>query len=259
MSDRVLAAERRQLLARQLVRDGGIKVGQTARRFGVSTETIRKDLIYLEEQGLAHKSHGGAIPTGELVERPTTVKSTENLRAKSELARAARELIPDQAILLLDAGSTIHALAELLTELDGLTVFTNSVPVLTTLAPTSHTVFCFGGQLRGSSMALAGGWAIDELRSIRVDLAFLGTDGFHGLAGPTTASYQEAQFKTEVVRASNRTIVLGDHSKFAQPGLFQFCAWEDVYALVTDPGATDTDVQNLAEHTRVITGPAERP
>ena len=254
MSDRVLAAERRRLLARQLVRDGGIKVGQTARRFGVSTETIRKDLIHLQEPGLAHKSHGGAIPTGDLIERPTAVKGTENPRAKSELARTARELIPDRAILLLDAGSTTHALAELLAELQDLTIFTNSVPVLTALAPSPNKVFCFGGELRGTSLALAGGWAVDALRSIRVDLAFLGTDGCRGLSGPSSASYEEAQFKTEVVRASNRTVVLGDHSKFAQTGLFQFCSWDEVYALVTDTGATAADMQAIGERTRVITG-----
>ncbi len=257
MSERIVAAERRQLLAKQLVRDGGIKVGQIARRFGVSTETIRKDLLFLQEQGLAHKSHGGAVPTGALVERPTTVKSAENLRAKSEIADAARRLIPDKAILLLDAGSTTQALAELIADMTDVTVFTNSVPILALLGPTRNEVFCFGGRLRGSSMALAGGWAMDALRSVRVDIAFLGTDGFQGLSGPSSASYEEAQFKTGVVRASNRTVILGDHTKFTQPGLFQFCTWADVDTLVTDRGTAAADAEALADHTRVMTADSE--
>lgn len=102
-------------------------------------------------------------------------------------------------------------------------------------------------------MALVGGWATAILRSVRVDLAFLGTDGFAGLAGPSCASYEEAQFKDEARRASGRTMILADHSKFAQPGLFQFCTWPETSALVTDATAEATQI---GRHTQVITAPA---
>lgn len=252
----MLAAERRTRLAKQLFKEGGVRVGPAARLFGVSTETIRKDLIYLEEQGIAHKSHGGAVPVGELLERPTTVKSAENQQAKAEIAAAARGLIPDGAIILMDAGSTTYALAQLVAGLSGVTVFTNSVPILNLLGPTANKVFCFGGLLRGSSMALVGGWAIEELRSIHVDLAFLGTDGFDGLAGPSCASHEEAQFKTEAMRASAQTMILADHSKFRQAGLFQFCGWEDVAAIVADHRLTSDYLDEFGHRTRVIVAPA---
>lgn len=252
MSGKVLAAERRQLLARRLAEQGGVAVGDMARRFGVSTETIRKDLIFLEEQGLALKSHGGAIPTGDLLERPREIKETENPQAKTEIARAARELIPDSAIVLMDAGSTTFALARLVAEMEGVTVFTNSVPIMSLLGPTDNRVFCLGGELRGSSMAVAGAWAIDAVRGVRVDIAFLGTDGFVGQTGPSSASYEEMQFKSAVVETSNRTVILSDHSKFGQRGLFQFCAWHDVYALVTDSRAPEAEVRTIGQETRVM-------
>ena len=252
MSGKVLAAERRQLLARRLAEQGGVAVGDMAREFGVSTETIRKDLIFLEEQGLALKSHGGAIPTGDLLERPREIKETENPQAKAEIARAARELIPDNAIVLMDAGSTTFALAQLVAEMEGVTVFTNSVPIMSLLGPTGNKVFCLGGELRGSSMAVAGVWAVDAVRGVRVDTAFLGTDGFVGQAGPSSASYEEMQFKSAVAETSDRAVVLSDHSKFGQRGLFQFCAWRDVYALVTDAHAPEADARAIAQHTRVV-------
>ncbi len=236
-----------------------MKVGPTARQFGVTTETIRKDLIYLEERGLARKSHGGATSVGELIERPATVKVAENPEAKAEIALAARELIPEGAVLLLDAGSTTVALARVIASMHGVSVFTNSIPVMALLGPTDNCVFCFGGQLRGSSMAIAGGWAVSALRSIHIDLAFLGSDGFGGLAGPSSASYEETEFKAEVIRASDRAVVLADHSKFSQPGLFQFCRWEDVYALVTDQRAPESDVRAIGKRTKVVTAASSAP
>lgn len=252
MAGKKLAAERRQLLSRRLAEQGAVAVGEMARTFGVSTETIRKDLIFLEQQGLALKSHGGAIPAGELLERPTAIKGTENPEAKRGIARAAHELIPDDAIVLIDAGSTNYALAQLLVEREGMTVFTNSVPIMSLLGLTGNSVFCLGGALRPSSMAAAGAWAVDAVRSIRVDIAFLGTDGFNGLAGPSTASYEEVQFKSAVVQSSTSTVVLGDHSKFGYRGLFQFCSWPDIYALVTDSGIPQQEVTSIGQQTRVI-------
>ncbi len=252
MPGKVSAVERRQLLARRLAERGGVSVGDMARQFGVSTETIRRDLVFLEEQGLALKSHGGAVPAGELLERPAIIKGTENPASKAEIARAARELIPENAIVLLDAGSTNYALAQLIAEMAGITVFTNAVPIMSLLGPTSNTVFCFGGQLRGSSMAVAGAWAVDAVRGIRVDVAFLGTDGFDGLEGPSTASYEEVQFKSEVVRSSKCTAILSDRSKFDHQGLFQFCRWSDVYALITDSTASTEKVTAIGQQTRVI-------
>lgn len=259
MVGKVLAAKRRQLLTRQLAERGGVAVGDMARQFGVSTETIRKDLIFLEQQGLALKSHGGAVPAGDLLERPTVIKGAENPDAKAEIARTAREMIPDNAIVLMDAGSTTFALAQLVAEMEGVTVFTNSVPIMSLLGPTNNHVFCVGGQLRGSSMAAAGAWTVSAVRGIRVDVAFLGTDGFEDLAGPSSASYEEVQFKAAAVEVSSCSIILSDHSKFTHRGLFQFCGWRDVYALVTDSAAPQEAVTQIGQQTRVMVADSQSP
>lgn len=239
-------AERRNEIAQQLLKDGNIKVGELADKFNVSTETIRKDIIYLEEQGLAQKSYGGAIASKGLLERPVSVKEIENMDIKSDIALAAMRMIPNNSIILLDAGSTTYALAKLLSLKSDLTIFTNSVNIMNLLCTTNNKVFCFGGQIRGSSKASVGDWAIQELSTIRIDVAFMGTDGFQNFDGPSTASFEESQFKRAIVDHSDKTIVLTDNSKFTNTSLFRVCEWNRIYALITNE-SNDENYSKLKE------------
>ncbi|MGF0034588.1 DeoR/GlpR family DNA-binding transcription regulator [Bariatricus sp. SGI.154] len=250
-----LTAERRNEIARLLVRDGNIKASTLAKHFNVSTETIRKDLIYLEEQGIAQKSYGGAMASNELIERPVALKKMENMDIKSAIANKALELIPEKGVILLDAGSTTYALAKLLLLRDDLTIFTNSIMALNLLSDSNNQVFALGGRVRGSSKGIVGSWAIQALKSLYVDIAFLGSDGFRNLSGPSTASYEESELKQAVIECCNRTVILTDNTKFQTNSLFQFCDWQDVYALVTN-SSDSADFQTLAakigEKTKVL-------
>lgn len=229
-----LTAKRRQEIAKLLVQNGDMKAKELSVRFGVSTETIRKDLIYLEEQGIARKSYGGAMACSDLLERPVALKEMEHMEIKTAIASRALELIPENGVILLDAGSTTYALAKLLTLRDDLTIFTNSVPILNLLSDSGNQVFALGGRVRGSSKGIVGGWAIEAIRQTHVELAFLGSDGFQNLSGPSTLSYEEAQLKQAVMAHSGKTVILSDNRKFYTGSLFQFCRWDQVYALVTN-------------------------
>lgn len=234
-----MTAERRNEIARLLLRDGNLKASELSELFAVSTETIRKDLIYLEQQGIAQKSYGGAIASNELLERPFASKNTEHMDKKSAIAGKALELIPPNGFILLDAGSTSYALAKLLTLRDDLTIFTNSIAHLNLLSDSPSQLFAIGGRVRGSSKGIVGSWAIQALKSLHIDVAFLGTDGFCSLDGPSTASYEELEFKRTILSCTSRTVVLADDSKFQSNCLFQICKWEDTYALVTNSTEND--------------------
>ena len=229
-----LTAERRNEIAGILLRDGNIKAGELAQRFGVSTETIRKDLLYLQEQGLARKSYGGALASRALLERPIALKEMEYTENKTAIAVQAKEFVPENGVILLDAGTTNYTLARQLLTAKGLTIFTNSIMVLNLLADSENQVFALGGRVRGSSKGIVGAWALEALKSIHLDAAFLGTDGFRDLAGPTSASYEEAEFKRQVMARSSRSYILGDSSKFSVNSLFTFCDWSEITALITN-------------------------
>lgn len=239
-----LTAERRNEIAQLLLRDGNIKASELAKQFDVSTETIRKDLIYLEEQGIAQKSYGGAIASTELLERPIALKEMEYMDIKTSIANKAMELIPEKGVIFLDAGSTNYALAKQLLLRNDLTIFTNSLIALNLLSDSENEVFALGGRVRGSSKGTIGSWAIQAIRTLHVDIAFLGSDGFKDLNGPSCASYDESELKQAVLSQCNRTVILTDNTKFQANSLFQFCNWQDVYALITNI-SEDENFKNL--------------
>ncbi len=250
-----LTAERRNEIAGILLRDGNIKAGELAQRFGVSTETIRKDLLYLQEQGLAWKSYGGALASKALLERPIALKEMEYTENKTAIAVQAKEFVPENGVILLDAGTTNYALARQLLTAKGLTIFTNSIMILNLLADSEKQVFALGGRVRGSSKGIVGAWALEALKSIHLDAAFLGTDGFRDLAGPTSASYEEAEFKRQVMVCSSRSYILGDSSKFSVNSLFTFCDWSEITALITNDSAEEDFLRccsRIREKTEVI-------
>lgn len=247
-----LTAERRNEITQLLIRDGNIKVGELAKQFDVSTETIRKDLIYLEEQGIAQKSYGGAIASTELLERPVTLKQMEHMDIKTEIANKALDLIPKNGVIILDTGSTVYALAKLLQLRNDLTIFTNSMVVLNILSEFDNEIFSLGGRVRGSSKGTVGSWAIQALRTIHADIAFLGSDGFKTLSGPSSASYEESELKRTMVSCCEHAIVLCDHTKFSTNSLFQFCEWNEISALITN--RPDNNISNADDINNFETG-----
>lgn len=249
---RQLTAERRNQLAQLLLSKGSIRVGEAAEEFGVSTETIRKDIIYLETEGIARKSHGGAVIASEMVQRSVDLKQNDNTEHKLRIASAALSMIPPQGTIIIDAGSTNCTLAKLLALEKGLTIFTNSILALQMLIKSENQVFAFGGLARPGSYGIVGKWANEEIRSIHADISFIGTDGFQGLNGPATASYEEAEFKKNIIEASEKAVILSDSTKFRNRTLFEFCRWEDINAFITDKEAPEDAVASLRKYTNVI-------
>lgn len=247
-----ITEERRSQLARILVTEGSVKVGVACRTLCVSTETIRKDLIFLEKEGLAKKSHGGAVSSGALFERPLSARSTEHVAEKAKIARAAVELIPVGGVVILDAGSTTYQVAKLLTLHKGLTILTNSASIAHVLSGSPNTVFSLGGEMRGTSMAFVGPWTLHALESVRADVAFIGTDGFCGRTGPTCAAYAEAEVKRAMVRASRAAAVVCDSSKFSADGMFQICGWDEIRFIITDSTPPAPVWEALGERTELV-------
>lgn len=252
MSKKSLTADRRNKIARILMKEGSIKVGDLSKRFGVSTETIRKDIIYLDEEGIAEKSFGGAIAKSDLVEQTIDAKESAHSPEKAEIAVTAASLIPPHSAVILDTGSTTKALAKQIVLMSGLTIFTNSLSIAMLLSESENDVYMIGGKVRPSSKAAVGGWAEDALDSIHADIAFLGSDGFYGLAGPSTLSYSEAEFKKRVISAANKVYTIADSDKCQSAGLFAYANWNEVTGLITSADAPESLISEISKSTRVI-------
>lgn len=232
-----IAAERRSEIVDILLQEGSIRVADMAKTFGVTTETIRKDLAYLEKENILQKSHGGAVISGETLVHHIAPRSAENTEAKKKIAVKAVEQICPKDVVLLDSGSTTALIARQLLSMNGLTVITNSLLAANILAESDHNIHIVGGKMYGNTLSLCGLWAQQALESIRPDIAFIGSNGFAGFHGPTSERFEEAQFKQMVTRICSKTVVVADSSKFVSKGVLSFADWKDINLLITDSDA----------------------
>ena len=234
----VYAEERQHAIASLVNERGRLAVAAVAEQFGVTTETVRRDLALLERAGMLRRVHGGAVQAGalSLVEPGLGERHDTRTEAKRKIAAAALDLLPAaDGSVLLDGGSTTAALAEILPPDRALYVATNSVPIAARLsASPGVTLHVLGGRVRGITQTAVGDATVRAMQDLRVDVVFLGTNGVSPAHGFSTPDEAEAATKRAMVRAAQRVIVLGDSSKLGREHLVRFAAVDDVDVLVTD-------------------------
>ena len=247
---RALYPEERQHAIAALVTDRGrVSVTDVAERFGVTTETVRRDLALLERAGMLRRVHGGAVPVGALSLMEPGLGERHGTRAeqKRKIAAAALDLLPEaDGSVVLDGGSTTAALADLLPAERRLLVATNSVPIAVRLSSVPGiTLHVLGGRVRGVTQTAVGESTVRALENLRLDVAFLGANGITARHGFSTPDETEAATKQAMARAASRTVVLADSSKLGREHLVRFAAVDDVDVLVTDAEADPETVAAL--------------
>ncbi len=244
--------ERQQAIATLVMARGRASVAELADTYAVTTETVRRDLAVLDRAGLLRRVHGGAVPARALhvVEAGVSERETTRSDVKDAIARAAGEFLPlSGASVLFDAGTTTARVAALLPTDRDLVVVTNSVPIAARVAAMpSVTLQLLGGRVRGLTQAAVGDQVLRVLDTMRVDIAFIGTNGItvgHGLSTPDT---EEAAVKRAMVRSANYVVVVADSTKVGQEDFVSFAPIDSVDALVTDDEISDADRTALTEH-----------
>jgi DeoR family fructose operon transcriptional repressor len=156
---------------------------------------------------------------------------------KERIAKAALAELPDEGVLLLDAGTTTAALADLIPVDSQVRVVTNSLPIAMTLGlRPALTVLLVGGRVRARTLALVDTWALRTIEGMLVDVAFMATNGISLERGLTTPDTAEAAVKHAMVAAARRVVLLADHTKFGLEHFDRFATLEDVHAVYTDTG-----------------------
>jgi DeoR family fructose operon transcriptional repressor len=231
------ADQRKQYLIETLRRTGRLDANDIAGELGVTRETIRKDLIVLERQGLLRRVHGGAVPVAYLSYEPAVETRTEYTTEKTRIAKAALAHVPKRGSVLIDAGSTTGQLVEMFPGDRELTVYTNALPLALSLVTRPLlTVFTLGGRLRRTTMAEVDDWACRALAEVNVDVAFVGANGVSIDRGLTTPDPAEAAVKRRMLACAQRRILLADHSKIGVVAGVQYAAVADIDLLITDTG-----------------------
>lgn len=236
----MLARQRQALILERLRVVGAVRVAELARELEVSDMTVRRDLEILHEQGLLEKVHGGAtVISGYASFEPGFVaKSALQQAEKAAIATAAAALVEPGMAIAISAGTTTHALAALVGDIPGMTVVTNSLRVAEVLNRSvrrDQTVILTGG-VRTPSEALVGPFAVAQLRSIHLDLVFMGVHGMDAKAGFTCPNLLEAETDRALIEAGRRLVVLADHSKWGIIGIASIARLDQADILISDTG-----------------------
>ena len=244
----MLPSERRRAIAAAVT--AGVRTEDLAARFEVSAETIRRDLIRLQQDGLLHRVHGGAEPT----ERPRAdeanfvTRQTLHLPAKRAIAALAAGLVEPGHTVLLDVGTTALEVARAIADDWRGTVVTNSLLVCAELAARpSVQVISLGGRVRPGDLAGSGPQAVAALSELYADLAFLGSGGLHAEAGLTDYHSDEIDLRRLMITHSARSYVLADRTKFGIVAARAVCDLTALDAVISDAPPDATLTQALKE------------
>lgn len=242
----MFAEERQAEIAELVLTTRRVNGADLARRFDVTMETVRRDLAALEAAGRLRRVHGGAVSADQSTSDEKAISSRKHLNTpeKRRIAQAAFDLLRTSGAgaVVLDAGSTVEALADLIVRTDSTLpdgqeqlIITHALHIAAKLADASGIgLELVGGRVRKLTWAAAGGRAAEHYTRLRPDLAFVGCNGAHASFGLSTPDPIEAVVKATIVRAARRVVVLCDASKQDQETLTRFCSLEQIDTFITD-------------------------
>ncbi|MBK0418454.1 DeoR/GlpR transcriptional regulator [Leucobacter sp. CSA1] len=226
-----------------------VAVSDLSRLLGVTPETIRRDLDFLEQEGLLRRQHGGAqlIRTAPF-EQSLAVRQASEGPQKRCIARAVLELLPEDGVVLLDSGSLTLTLATLFPAGRDLLVVTNNLPAARVLSRhRSLTVLALPGRVRRLTQGAVDEWTRERLENLSVDLAVIGANGLTAAEGATTTSPAEAAVKRGMLETARTSVLAVAASKVGLVSFCGFAAPDDFDHVYTDSRIEATQLTELAD------------
>ncbi|WP_245697164.1 DeoR/GlpR family DNA-binding transcription regulator [Paenibacillus oryzae] len=227
---------RREAILQVLKQQGRITIAEMVERFNCSEATARRDLEQMEAEYPVIRTIGGAMydGMGTLRELPFSEKEGLSILEKEKIARLAASLIQEGDIIGLSGGSTNFLLAKLLKSRKGLTVVTNAVNIAMELAGSAIQVVVTGGIMRHNSFELCGPLGEEMMARIHIGKMFIGVDGISAASGISSYSEQEAQSSKAMLKRSQQSFAVFDHTKSNKTSLFTIAELSELHAVITD-------------------------
>lgn len=233
-----IPVQRQQRITTYLKQKYTISVREAAELCQVSEATARRDLDELASSSFIERTHGGAILKHTTVtERKYSEKMQLMINEKKHIAEAAASMISPGESIFLDSGSTTFFLAQLLSNIECLTVVTNSLDIAYSIKlGAASTMIVTGGVRRDGFSVLTGNIAEELTRGLCVDISFLGTDAIDVNSGLYNSNVSEIVMKRCILKSGRKKVLLADHSKFETKALVKVCEVEDLDVIITDGG-----------------------
>ena len=229
---------------------GFVTIEQLAAEFGVTPQTIRRDINLLSQEGSIHRYHGGAgiAPSTENV--AYTQRKVLCLQEKQQIAQMVAAQIPDHASLFVNIGTTTEEIAKCLCDHERLRVITNSLNVASILAGNENfEVIVAGGLVRPRDGGIVGPLTIDFIQQFRVDFGIIGISGIDLDGTLLDFDYREVRAARAIIDNSRKVFLAADHTKFGRNAMVRLGSIGEIDALFTDlpPVESVTEALNASE------------
>lgn len=237
----MLTEERLDTIRDMLKRSGKVLANELAGHFGVSEDTIRRDLRELARLGLCRRVYGGALlPAPDI--GSFAVRSGTQQETKASLAKAAVALVREGQTIFIDAGSTNLAIAQALPREQRLTVVTNAPAVAMALSNhPNHTVIVLGGLYDQAKGACLGPQTVREISQVFADMFILGACGIDAIAGVTALDAGEADVKRAMIAQSSLLLIAATQDKLGTIAPFRLAEPARIDHLIVEDGSEHVD------------------
>jgi len=230
----VLAEERQRLILSLVNTRGSISITEIKRKLRVSRETIRRDIVTLDQSKRLRRTHGGAVSM-EQSEPEMNVRQVMNPEGKQKIGTAAASLVPDGASVIIASGTTTQAVAEALSGHRDLTVFTNSVIVCGKLmGHNGNRVYMLGGEVQPINGATLGRDTTGMLANYFADFVFIGAGAISPAGWLMDYTREEGELHSLMLQSARTAVVVADHGKFGRFAPIRVGNFEKVTHLITD-------------------------
>lgn len=242
----MLQQQRHDIILSILAENGTVHTADLVKRMDVSSETIRKDLDYLEKAGQLTRVHGGAMPASDRDSAinpgyiTLSTRKTQNVEQKKAIVQYALSMIEENQVIALDYGSTSQLMAAALKgRFQKLSIITNSIQNALLLSDVpGFTIILVGGVLNKDEYTIVNPmFSLED--SLHIDTYFMSASGIDPVIGCTDLGFSEANVQNQMRHAARRTVVYADSSKFGRASLVRVCPIEEVDCIITDRGLSE--------------------
>ncbi|MCW5667988.1 MAG: DeoR/GlpR transcriptional regulator [Piscinibacter sp.] len=215
---------------------GSMTVESLAEQFGVTLQTVRRDVKLLADEGLLARFHGGVrVPASTTENIAYRQRQQLNASAKQRIARAVAKAVPEGCSLILNIGTTTEAVARELLRHKGLRVITNNLNVAAILSDNPDCeVIVAGGVVRSRDRGIVGEATVDFITQFKVDIGLIGISAIESDGTLRDFDYREVKVAKAIIEHSREVWLAADHSKFNRPAMVQLARLDQIDALFTD-------------------------
>lgn len=247
LSKQLIPAQRREWIQEFLAEHKIAPSAELSSMLGVSEATVRRDLEWMENEGILFRTHGGAILSQHLQQEPEyKQRAARQVEEKHAIGRLAASLVEEGNIIFANSGSTTTQLIRQIPANMNITVVTNNLNAAVETGETGLEIIIIGGEFQPTSISVAGRFAINNLNQIYADKTFLGVDGITIRHGYTVPSNAEAEvMRLMIERTNGPKFVVSDHTKWGTVSNFEVAQIDEIHTLITDDKFNEISIDSL--------------